>query len=193
MKNTDFNKLAKEAFESAKKRGFHNEKHTDAHYIMLILSELAEAVEANRCGRRADRKEYERLVANCEERVKPCLFDIHIKDSVEDEFADAVIRLLDYIGMKGFEIPSDYLTEENIERTLNSTFRTDDWSDLKTFAERILVTCANNVLRMGNEYPEATIYSIFAIAKLYEIDLMWFVREKMKYNDQREFRHGKAY
>lgn len=193
MKNTDFNMLAKEVYENAKKKGFYNEKHTDAHYIMLILCELAEAVEADRCGRRADRKEYERLVANCEERVKPCFFEIHIKDSVEDELADAVIRLLDYVGMKGFTIQDQYITEENIERTLNSTFRTDDWSDLKTFAERVYVSCVNNLTTMGEDIPEATIYSIFAIAKLYEIDLMWFVREKMKYNDLRPFLHGKAY
>ena len=32
MKNTDFNKLAKEVYENAKKKGFYNEKHTDAHY-----------------------------------------------------------------------------------------------------------------------------------------------------------------
>lgn len=193
MKNTDFNLLAKKAFESAKKRGFYNEKHTDAHYIMLILCELAEAVEADRFGKRADRKTYEFLSQDYGDVLKPHLFEMHIKDTVEDEFADAVVYLLSYVGMKGFKIHDDYITEENIERTLNSTFRTDDWSDLKTFAERVYVTCVNNLTTMGTDLPEATIYSIFAVAKLYGIDLMWFVREKMKYNDLREFLHGKAY
>lgn len=193
MKNTDFNLLAKEAFESAKKKGFHDVKHTDAHYLMLVMCELAEAVEADRSGKRADRKEYERLVGACEDIVKPHLFEMYIKDSLEDELSDAVIRLLDYVGMKGFTIQDDYITEENIKRTLNSTFRTKEWSDLKTFAERVYVSCVNNLTTMGERVPEATIYSIFTIAELYEIDLMWFVREKMKYNETRDLLHGKSY
>ena len=193
MKNTDFNKLAKEVYEKAKGKGFYNEKNTDGHYIMLILCELAEAVEADRSGKRADRKTYEFLSQDYGDVLKPHLFEMHIKDTVEDEFADAVIYLLSYVGLKGFTIQDEYITEENIERTLNSTFRTKEWEDLKTFAERVYVSCVNNLTSMGAEIPEAVIYSIFAIAKLYEIDLMWFVREKMKYNDQREFLHGKAY
>ena len=193
MKNTDFNKLAKEVYEKAKGKGFYNEKNTDGHYIMLILCELAEAVEADRSGKRADRKTYEFLSKDYGDVLKPHLFEMHIKDTVEDEIADAIIYLLSYVGMKGFEITDDYITEENIERTLDSTFRTEEWSELKTFAERVYVSCVYNLATMGDNIPEATIYSTFAIAKLYDIDLMWFVREKMKYNDQREFLHGKAY
>ena len=32
MKNTDFNLLAKKAFENAKAKGFHDKPCTDAHY-----------------------------------------------------------------------------------------------------------------------------------------------------------------
>ena len=193
MKNMNLNELAKKAFENAKAKGFHDEKHTDAHYLMLVMCELAEAVEADRCGKRADRKEFERLAGTCEDVVWPHLFEMYIKDSVEDELADAVIRLLDYIGMKGFEIPDDYVTKENLIRTLNSTFRTKEWANLKTFAERVFISCCNNLLRMGDDYPDSVVYSVFAMAELYEIDLIWFVREKMKYNERREVLHGKAY
>ena len=193
MKNMNLNELAKKAYENAKKKGFHDEKHTDGHWLMLVMCELAEAVEADRCGKRADRKEYERLVGACEEKLHPHLFEMYIKDSLEDELSDAVIRLLDYIGMKGFLIPEDYVTKENMIRTLDSTFRTKEWADLKTFAERVFLTCCNNLLRMGDDLPESVVYSVFALAELYEIDLIWFVREKMKYNETRERKHGKAY
>lgn len=193
MKKMNLNELAKKAYENAKAKGFHDEKHTDEHYLMLVMCELAEAVEADRCGKRADRKEFERLAGTCEDVVWPHLFEMYIKDSVEDELADAVIRLLDYIGMKGFEIPDDYVTKENLIRTLNSTFRTEEWANLKTFAERVFISCCNNLLRMGDDYPDSVVYSVFAIAELYEIDLIWFVREKMKYNERREVLHGKAY
>ena len=191
MKNIDFNLLAKEAFESAKKRGFHDVEHTEAHWIMLVACELAEAVEADRCGKRADIKEYERLVAVCEERVKPCLFELHIKDTVEDELADAVIRLLDFIGMKGCKVPKGYIDAKEINSVLDKTYR-GAWSDLQTMAERLFVSCVANI---GNAIaiPESTLFSILCIAELYEIDLMWFVREKMEYNKQRAYLHGKAY
>ena len=193
MKNMSLNELAKKAYENAKAKGFHDEKHTDAHWLMLVMCELAEAVEADRCGKRADRKEFERLVGTCEDVVWPHLFEMYIKDSVEDELADEVIRLLDYIGMKGFVIPDDYVTKENLTRTLESTFRTEEWANLQTFAERVFVSCCNNLLRMGDDYPDSVVYSVFAMAELYEIDLIWFVREKMKYNEKRELLHGKSY
>jgi hypothetical protein len=189
----NLNELAKKAYENAKAKGFHDEKHTDGHYLMLVMCELAEAVEADRCGKRAERKEYERLVGACEEKLHPHLFEMYIKDTLEDELSDAVIRLLDYIGMKGFVIPEDYVTKENMIMTLNSTFRTKEWADLKTFAERVFVSCCNNLLRMGDDYPDSVVYSVFALAELYEIDLIWYVREKMKYNEKRELLHGKSY
>ena len=48
MKDVNLNELAKKAFESAKAKGFHDEKHTDGHWLMLVMCELAEAVEADR-------------------------------------------------------------------------------------------------------------------------------------------------
>ena len=47
MENTDFNLLAKKAFENAKEKGFHEKPKTDAHWLMLVACELAEAVEAD--------------------------------------------------------------------------------------------------------------------------------------------------
>lgn len=191
MKNTNFNELALKAYESAKARGFHEVTHTDSHYIMLVACELAEAVEADRCGRRADRKSYDFLSKEYGDTLISHLFEMHIKDSVEDELADAVIRLLDYIGMKGIAIPDWDISEPVINAILDMTFR-DGWKHYQTFAERVFVACVGNI-EMAKELPESTIYSIFAIAGLYDIDLMWFIREKMKYNEQRERLHGKGY
>lgn len=118
MKEVNFNELARKAFENARQKGFHDVSYTDMHYLMLVVCELAEAVEADRNGKRAERKEYERLVNECEEILRPHLFEMYIKDTVEDELADAVIRLLDYAGMKGLRIPEDFVTKENLELTM---------------------------------------------------------------------------
>lgn len=193
MKDTYFNELAARAFKRAKEKGFHDVKHTEGHYMMLVICEMAEAVEADREGRRADRKTYEFLLAEYGEALMKHLFEMHIKDSVEDELADAVIRLLDYVGMKGYEIQKGYITDENIEKTLDKTYRNEAWENVVTFAERMYISCINNLTKVGHKLPEATIFSLFAMAKLYDIDLMWYVKEKMKYNETREYMHGKKY
>ena len=193
MKEVNFNELARKAFENARQKGFHDENYTDWHWMMLIVCELAEAVEADRNGKRAERKEYERLVNECEEILRPHLFEMYIKDTVEDELADAVIRLLDYAGMKGLRFPKDFVTKENLELTMNSCWGKSLRYFLRTFAERVYARCINELYESGKDNPENVVYNIFVIAELYEIDLIWFIREKMKYNETREVLHGKSY
>ena len=183
MKNMNLNELAKKAYENAKKKGFHDEKHTDGHWLMLVMCELAEAVEADRCGRRADRKEYERLVGACEEIVRPHLFEMYIKDSVEDELADAVIRLLDFMGMKGTDIEG-YLSQMDLS--------------VKDFGEGMKKPFTDEVFGIIQQffYDGYEIYfmcDVFGLASRMGIDLMWFVTEKMKYNETRDLLHGKLY
>lgn len=47
MKNTDFNELVARVYENAKAHGFHEVEHEDGHWLMLVVCELAEAVEAS--------------------------------------------------------------------------------------------------------------------------------------------------
>lgn len=189
MGNTIFNELAKRAYKNAKLKGFHNEPHTDAHYMMLIACELAEAVEADRKGQRADRKTYNFLLQEYGDPVFKHLFDVHIKDTIEDELADAVIRLLDYVGCKKMEIPEGYITIEQIKREAEEV---KEWKGGKSFADIIFTSCLVN-LDSAKEIPESVIYAIFVVAELYGIDLMWHIEEKMMYNETREMKHGKAY
>ena len=191
MKNIDFNDLAKEAYESAKERGFHTEKHTDGHWFMLVVCELAEAVEADRKGRWVeDRKEYERLKGICDEDVHAHLFEIHIKDTVEDEMADAVIRLLDYAGMNGVDIG----------KRMNEVFDDEEFEDYKGYEtlkkdDRLFTEKVYEIIQafMFDSYIEFFLIDIFELARSYNIDLMWFIREKLEYNKQRAYLHGKAY
>lgn len=189
MKNTDFNLLAKKAFENAKEKGFHDKPHTDAHYLMLVACELAEAVEADREGKRSDRRTYNFLLQEYGETLAKHLFEMHIKDTVEDELADAVIRLLDYVGVKGYDIPENYITSEQIKAEVCEV---REWMLNKSFTDVVFTSCMVNI-ESAKEIPEALIYAIFVVAELYDIDLMWHIQEKMIYNSTREMLHGKSY
>lgn len=189
MKNTNLNLLAKKAFENAKEKGFHEKPNTDAHLLMLVACELAEAVEADREGRRSDRRTYNFLLQEYGEQLEKHLFEMHIKDTVEDELADAVIRLLDFVGVKGYDIPENCITEEKIK---NEAEDAREWMLNRSFADVVFTSCLVNI-ESAKEIPEALMYSIFVVAELYGIDLIWHIKEKMIYNETREMLHGKSY
>jgi hypothetical protein len=189
MKNTNFNLLAKKAFENAREKGFHEKPKTDAHWLMLVACELAEAVEADRAERRSDRKMYNFLLQEYGEPLEKHLFEMYIKDTVEDELADAVIRLLDFVGVKGYDIPENYITEEKIK---DEAAEVKEWMMNKSFPDVVFNSCLVNI-ESAKEIPEALMYAIFVVAELYGIDLIWHIKEKMIYNEMREMLHGKSY
>jgi len=72
--------------------------------LMLITSEIAEALEGNRKDRNAkieSKSYYDGLADN---EMFNHEFEKYIKDTTEDEMADALIRILDYAGAYGIDI-----------------------------------------------------------------------------------------
>ena len=84
--------------------------------LMLIVSEAAEVLEANR-GRTnmLNREEFEKsLMYSAPENTEvfKARFEQYIKNSEEDEIADIIIRCLDYCG--GFDIDIDWHIEQKL-------------------------------------------------------------------------------
>jgi NTP pyrophosphatase (non-canonical NTP hydrolase) len=93
------NKLCNGINDSAKtilnnniEKGFNNPNYNIGELLMLITSELGEAVESHRKGKFSD---WESFYKDVNEIGEIESFKIHIKDTFEDEIADAVLRLLD--------------------------------------------------------------------------------------------------
>lgn len=82
---------------------------------MLIVTELAEAVDANRKGVIADRVAYEQAIGNGEDPQKA--FENYIKDSYEDELADTLIRIWDLAGKQGIDL--EWHTEQKLKYNSN--------------------------------------------------------------------------
>jgi NTP pyrophosphatase (non-canonical NTP hydrolase) len=100
MKNLEqLKELREEIYANNKQKGFWPEEGRNfGELLMLVTSELSEALEAHRIGKTADIAMFnkERMASPFHERAATIdAFVIHIKNSVEDEIADAVIRLLD--------------------------------------------------------------------------------------------------
>lgn len=95
----ELNKLAKEIYEGNKLRGFNVAEENVGQSLMLIVSELSEALESHRTGYYSQNPI--KLESESNEDWK-CLFELNVKDTFEDEIADSMIRLLDFCA--GLEI-----------------------------------------------------------------------------------------
>ena len=83
------------------KKGFHDKSIDTGTLLMLIVSELSEALEADRIGKYADKDALRKCLSDIDNDKQQDfveLFSMSIKDSFEDEIADAIIRLFDLCG-----------------------------------------------------------------------------------------------
>ena len=179
------NNLRDRAYQNACKHGFHDKEYSDAHWIMLIITEIGEAVNADRKGKHADKLKFKReFDIHKYFTPEPIRFKIAfercIKDSVEDELADVVIRCLDFAGLKKIDID---LGEDECSENVSSFADKMYWICCQTCFDGFSLT----------EKIEETIISILRISICYKIDLIWFIEQKMRYNELREPMHNKKY
>lgn len=81
MSTINLNELRDRAYKIARDHGFHDADWSNEHLLCLVISELMEAVEADRNDSRAD-----------------------IKGSVEEELSDVTICLLDLAGLRKIDL-----------------------------------------------------------------------------------------
>lgn len=198
MSNIDFNNLRDRAYQCACDHGFHDTELSNDHFLMLVITELSEAVEADRKGRKADVGMFKEWQGNSiplteETRIRRFKedFEAYIKDSTADELADAVIRLLDLAGLRGISLET---TQKDMKNCI------DDMASAcedETFTESIY-SISTLPVRYDGIYEFSTtvndmIICILGLAHHLDIDLLWHIKQKMKYNELREQRHGKKY
>ena len=107
---TGLNDAAKQIHEDAKRKGFWDSERETGTLLMLCVSELSEALEADRKGRYADLKAYNEcekaddIFESDKEVYELSSFQSLIKDTFEDELADTVIRILDLCCARGIDL-----------------------------------------------------------------------------------------
>ena len=106
------NKLAQEIHEGNKARGFYEGEKNIGEMLCLVHSEISEALEADRKGKYFKQSpnindfSSDNEFNDVGERYWKIEFESSIKDTFEDEIADAIIRLLDLAAFKGIDIES---------------------------------------------------------------------------------------
>lgn len=119
----DIKELIEKAHKNAKEHGFFKNMNLGEE-LMFIVSEISEAAEAHRNGKRGNQELFDFLTVR--EYNESEAYTMCAKDTFEDELADTVIR-------------------------------------------------------------------IFSLSAEIGIDLGWYIEHKMKFNEGREYLHGKKY
>ncbi len=182
-------KLQQRVWQIAKAHGWHEERISTGQCCGLIMTEIAEAVEADRNGSRArTNMMIDALNSlsegghdfghNSHEDWFEAYYISYVKDSVEEEFADVIIRLLDTAQ----EIHEDKMQwfcsrECKVFRKGNS-FIENAWYFV------------SEVLNWGMINISESIIFMYDWATDLDIDLYQHVEWKMRYNEHRPYKHG---
>lgn len=180
----ELNALRDECYKNACDHGFHDVKLSERHFICLIISELMEAVEADRKGRHADLVSFN---SHTKRNWSYC-FEIYIKDTVEDELADAAIRIFDLAGLTKDDIGLGVIDVFNRAEEADN-FLDDYFYRNERFTESIYMI-VDDIMTDG---CCITLFDLFLLADTMGFDLMEYIKLKMTYNRSRERMHGKRY
>lgn len=190
----DLNKLSKEIYEANKLKGWHDQEYSNEHYLCLVISELMEAVEADRKGRIFENQSVTNDFDHFERKVDKIgfvkAFEEDIKDTVSDELADAVIRLLDLAGVRKINIQSSYVFSKHYGIVGYS------FTEKMLYAVRIILSDLyekiNKTFSLYANINEALSLLNFICEEI-NIDLWQHVELKLQYNKSRPIKHGKRY
>lgn len=191
----NLNELSRTIHANAVEHGFWSEAPSTEHCLMLVVTEIAAMVEA-------DRKDNVAVINHIrKQRYLPAAqkcrlvddvdaasdfsaaFDEMVKNTVEDEMADVVIRLLDLAGAYGLDF--DKLNPIKYHRAFDRFSFTENAFNL------IKGLCRDGIsvfkrIQFGIHYM-----TLWAESR--GVNLDWHVRAKMRYNVTRPYKHGKKY
>lgn len=182
-------KLQKEVHQIATEHGWHEEKKSNGLWMCLVMTEVAEAVEADRKGLFGMTADWKNLVEN-ERKSRDAedfdawlnkFQDAYINKSREAEMADIVIRLLDFaneaygdkMGWYGWSGSAPINNNDPIE---------DFPKNAINFVKFVLGSSPAQIV--------TSIKFVYIWAEQLGFDLDWHIDMKMQFNRTRPYKHG---
>lgn len=188
------NGLMKEIWEIAVLKGWHDKPISKMQYLGLIVTEAAEGVEADRVDKRAKTDMMNDVmkiqgaskIGLCQEWYKTWFevyYDEYVKGSIEEEFADMIIRILDMT----WELHGENMNWVGYDPYGKS------YDNSKKFVETFWIF-VKEVLNCGSMNITDSIAYIYSWAEhgcgISPETLDMHIRWKMKKNELRPYKHG---
>lgn len=170
------NEFAKLIHEGNASRGFWENPNSIKKCALLALGELCEAVEGDRNNNWCTPADLESYIQG----HSP--FEGAIKDTVQDEFADVIIRIYDYAYYYKLNLDEPINTEEAKQ------YLVDDMCDA------IFDIITSEFRKYYKTRPIKLISLVYALADrvgIYNLD--FHIQAKLSYNSSRPYKHGKKY
>ena len=168
-------KLQQRIWDVATAHGWHEKPISTAQYCGLVMTEMAEAIEADRNGRRF------KMTSAPPEHPQwfQGWYQEWVKGTIEEEFADVVIRVLDMAQ----EVHGDRM------RWLGYYPYGQVYQEKESFIENAWYFI-REVLNWGTMNISDCVSFMFDWAQHLGIDLWQHIEWKMKYNELRPYKHG---
>ena len=196
------NILRDNVYENAVAHGWHKERHSNEHWLMMIITEMVEAIQADRHLIYAEKDAFVKDTTRAATAMMSqdlfaeyCQdsFEAHIKDSFEDELADIVIRCYDYLGMKGIDV-NMWFEKHNVYKDLSDV--------VKVYVRLSVPEFMFLLTRHFSECDDRShvcnqvcivLWLVYQFADERDIDLIWYITHKMLYNEKRPYKHKCKY
>lgn len=189
----NLNEFAKEIHENSRAHGWWDTPRPFDELCALMISELSEALEEARAGRPMewyscpydDDKCNKQCLEHCE-----AIGSLPKPEGIAVEMADCAIRILDYLGYKGYPIDDDKMTlDEGAYKDLSYAF---------------MKACMHIVdAHEKNDVCMDEVYEVWSLEYALSIILNWFedndldfeaiARRKHEYNKTRPYKHNKQF
>jgi len=149
----------------------------------MVMTEVAEAIEADRKGRRFSEEAKEKYLSvttdgegyHVTAAIMKMAYEDFIKGTVEEEFADICIRILD--------------TAYELHRENMNWYGGEYQPCTRSFTVQAFVL-VKEILNTGMMNLTEAVYYMFAWAERLGINLAWHIEQKMIYNELRSYKHG---
>lgn len=194
--------LANDAYLNAQRHGFYPDNTDITTALMLIITEMAEAVQADRHNRHGSIEDYESEIQMG--RDIPTAYKNTLEGTVESEFADIAIRILSLLGWMNnktsIKLKSDSSLADKYE-VAKIQWNVQNLINKGSIAKDLYRLNGHFSMFVDNEscswFVSDTLQDIlmrvFAIAHNNNIDLMEHIKLKMQYNESRPYLHGCKY
>ena len=185
------------AYENAKAKGFYKPDLDVNQALMLIITEMGEAIQASRHNRHGSIDGYNTYLEVSDEHVA---YEESLEGTVESEFADITLRIISLLGWYDSQNTICLMNDTELKKT--EEFHKVEFEHgnycLPTAMYLIITrityfpfSCSPawmNTLRLQD-----ILVQVFALAHAEGIDIVEHIKLKMQYNESRPYLHGCLY